>query len=377
MLYGADRIEEEQDALRGRLALITTPTGLCSDGTSTIDALSRRFDLRLLLGPEHGVRGNLPDGEAFAGGIDEATGLPMMSMYRRESRHLPEEAFDFFDTLVYDVQDVGVRFYTFISSLKNAMTDCAVRGRRVVVLDRPDPIGNVVEGTLRTADTESFVGCHDIPVRYGMTVGEFALMVKDELGLDLDLHIVKCSGLTSGMMFPDWGKDWVTPSPALKAWNSVVLYPGTCLFEGTNVSEGRGTKAPFSIIGAPYVDGRELAEAFSSFGLAGVSASPIEYVPAASKYACEKCEGIELKVTDARALRSVAMGYRLLDLMRTLYPKDFGLRQYTEDAKIPFISLLAGHRLFETMDWSLEDLLAGAEQDSAAFEKRRGKYVLY
>lgn len=377
MLYGADRIEEERDILSGRLALITTPTGLCSDGTATIDALRRCCDLRLLLGPEHGVRGNLPDGEAFASGIDDASGLPMMSMYRKDSRHLPEEAFELFDTLVYDVQDVGVRFYTFISSLKNAMMDCAAKGKRVVVLDRPDPIGNVVEGTLRTADTESFVGCHDIPVRYGMTVGEFALMVKDELKLDLDLHIVKCSGLASSMMFPDWGKDWITPSPALKNWESVALYPGTCIFEGTNVSEGRGTKAPFSIIGAPYMNGSELAMEFNGLGLPGVTAAPAEYVPAASKYAGEKCQGIELKVTDAESLHSVTMGCHLLDLMRTMYPRDFGLRQYTEDAKIPFISLLAGHRLFENMDWDLKDLLVQAERDSAAFEKRRSKYVLY
>ena len=377
MFYGADRIEEEREVLRGRLALITTPTGLCSDGTTTIDALRRCCDLRLLLGPEHGVRGNLPDGEAFANGIDGETGLPMMSLYRKDSRHLPEEAFDLFDTLVYDVQDVGVRFYTFISSLKNAMTDCALRGKRVVVLDRPNPIGNRVEGTLRTAETESFVGCHDIPVRYGMTCGEFALMARDELRLDLDLHIVKCSGLAADMMFPDWGKAWITPSPALRTWESVVLYPGTCIFEGTNVSEGRGTAAPFRIIGAPYVSGTELADAFNSMRLSGVTAVPAEYVPASSKYAGEKCGGIELKVTDARALRSVAMGYRLLDLIRTLYPGDFGLRQYTEDPTIPFISLLAGHRRFEDLNWSLKELLAQAEKESAGFEKRRAKYVLY
>ena len=377
MLYGADRIEEDRNALDGRLALITTPTGLCSDGTPTIDALRRHCDLRLLLGPEHGVRGNLPDGEAFANGVDAITGLPMMSMYREDSRHLPEESFALFDTLVYDVQDVGVRFYTFISSLKNAMIDCAERGKKVVVLDRPNPIGSAVEGTLRTPDTESFVGCHDIPVRYGMTFGEFALMARDELGLNLDLHVVECSGLTQDMMFPDWGKDWITPSPALRTWQSVMLYPGTCFLEGTNVSEGRGTAAPFRIIGAPYIDGRELADAFNGLGLAGVAAAPTEFVPTGSKHAGEKCGGVELTVTDDRALRPVTMGYHLLDLLRSLYPRDFGLRQYTENARMPFISLLAGHRLFESMDWSLPELLAKAEADSAAFEQRRRKYMLY
>lgn len=379
MLFGIDRIEEEKKVLGGRLALISAPSGRTLYGESSIDKLKRTADLRLLLAPEHGVRGDIADGVPFESGIDAVSGLPMMSMYRKGSYDMPEEAFDLFDTLVYDIQDVGARFYTFISTLKHAMHQCAEHGKKVVVLDRPDPLGSLVEGSIRTPETESFLGCHDIPAVYGMTCGEFALMVKDEENLDLDLSVIRCAGYSEGMPFEKWERPWLMTSPALPDIESVRLYAMTCIFEGTNVTEGRGTSAPFRLIGAPYVKPESLAKDFNDLELPGVFASPYWFSPNWSKYQGRLCGGIRLHVTDPLALRPISAGVCLLDLFRRSYPEDFGLRQYTEQdsTDLPFISLLAGHRLFENSGWSRDEILAMYREGSEAFEERRAKYVLY
>ena len=379
MLFGIDRIEEEKKALSGRLALISAPSGRTLQGESSIDCLKRNYDLRLLLAPEHGVRGDIADGIPFDSGVDRISGLPMMSMYRKGSYDMPDEAFDFFDTLVYDIQDVGARFYTFISTLKHAMRQCAVKGKRVVVLDRPNPLGSLVEGCIRTPETASFVGCHDIPAIYGMTCGEFALMVRDEEKLDLDLTVVRCEGYSSDMVFEDWKRPWLMTSPAMPDIETVRLYAGLCLLEGTNISEGRGTAAPFRLIGAPFVKSEDFAAAFNSLELPGVFASPYWFSPNSSKYQGELCGGIRLYVTDPRTIRPLTVGVCLLDLFRCCYPDEFGLRQYTEQdtTTLPFISLLAGHRLFENSDWSLHEVLSMNREGAAAFEERRSKYVLY
>ena len=229
--FGIDRAAEFAPLFAGRVALITAPSGRSSDNVGSIDVLRQRFDLRLLLAPEHGVRGDMPAGALFDGGIDRVSGLPVLSMYSRDSKRLPRAALDGFDTLVYDIQDVGCRYYTFISTLKIALEDCAANGKRLVVLDRPNPLGTSIEGCVLDREVESFVGCYDIPARYGLSCGEFALMLNAEEKLGCELHVVPCEGLTRGMSFPDWGKPWVMPSLAMPRYETALLYPGTCLIE--------------------------------------------------------------------------------------------------------------------------------------------------
>ena len=178
--FGIDRAAEFAPLFAGRVALITAPSGRSSDNVGSIDVLRQNFDLRLLLAPEHGVRGDMPAGALFDGGVDRVSGLPVMSMYSRDSKRLPRAALDGFDTLVYDIQDVGCRYYTFISTLKIALEDCAANGKRLVVLDRPNPLGASTEGCVLDRAVESFVGCYDIPARYGLSCGEFALMLNAE-----------------------------------------------------------------------------------------------------------------------------------------------------------------------------------------------------
>ena len=375
--FGIDRVAEYRNLLEGRVALITAPSGRTADNRSSIDRLKEVCDLRLLLAPEHGVRGDKGAGELFEDCIDQPSGLPMMSLYRKGSKGLSSQALELFDTLVYDIQDVGCRYYTFISTLKNAMEDCARANKRLVVLDRGNPLGGTVEGTTLLPDCRSFVGCWALPQRYGLTCGEFAQMVNAEDNIGCDLHVVPCEGLTRSMTFPDWGRLWVMPSLAMPRYETALLYPGTCLFEGTNWSEGRGTADPFAIIGAPGVDADRLSDAFNGLKLAGVVSTPVYFVPSASKHKGETCGGVHLHITDEKTLRPVELGYRLLDLARTLFPETFEiLPPYSEGGK-PFISLLAGNRKLECDSWSVEEMLQRQEQDCAAFREKTEKYRLY
>ena len=375
--FGIDRVGEYRHLLEGRVALITAPSGRTADNRSSIDRLKEVCDLRLLLAPEHGVRGDKGAGELFEDCIDQPSGLPMMSLYRKGSKGLSDEILARFDTLVYDIQDVGCRYYTFISTLKNAMEDCARANKRLVVLDRGNPLGGRVEGTTLLPDYRSFVGCWEMPQRYGLTCGEFAQMVNAEDNIGCDLHVVPCEGLTRSMTFPDWGRLWVMPSLAMPRYETALLYPGTCLFEGTNWSEGRGTADPFAIIGAPGVDADRMSDAFNGLKLEGVVSTPVYFVPSASKHKGDTCGGVHLHITDEKALRPVELGYRLLDLARTLFPESFEiLPPYSEGGK-PFISLLAGNRELEGGSWSVEEMLQRQEQDCAAFREKTEKYRLY
>lgn len=377
ILFGVDRISEFEDWLSGRVALLTTPTGRTADNRSTIDVLKEKCDLQLLLAPEHGVRGDKPAGAVFADEIDAPSGLPVCSLYTGGSKRLSAELLSKFDTLVYDVADVGCRYYTFISTLLYCIEDCAAAGKRLIVLDRPNPLGNRVEGGVLQSQTASFVGIYEIPVCYGLTCGELAVMMNEQLHLGCDLQVVPCRGLHREMTFRDWHRPWILPSPNIPRYETALLYPGTCLFEGTNCSEGRGTADPFAIIGAPFVDAEALTREFDKRALAGVAATPIYFTPTTSKHRGMICGGIHLHIMDEAALEPVKIGITLLDLMRRMYPEDFRFLPPIREGGKPFISLLAGHRDFETSDWDADAILARYEQESETFRKQSKKFHIY
>lgn len=376
ILFGADRLEECKELLRGRVALATSPTGRTLDGRSTIDALRELCDLRLLLAPEHGVRGDLPAGADVAGCLDRS-GLPMVSMYSADSKRLAPEVFGLVDTIVYDIQDVGARFYTFISTLKTLVEDCAAHHKRLVVLDRPNPLGGKTEGWLLEKETGSFVGCHEIPIRYGLTCGEFARMVMEEEGLSCDLHIVPCKRLARDMTFRDWGRPWAMPSPNIPRFENALLYPGTCFLEGTNFSEGRGTADPFAILGAPFADAEALTAAFNALALPGVTALPVWFTPWCSKHAGKLCGGVHLQVTDEKALRPVELGVRLLTLLQSMYPADFEISPVGPLWPRPFLDHLMGLADAAKRLKNPEALMEKAETEAADFAERMTKYHIY
>lgn len=377
ILYGADRVREYRHLFEGRTALLTGPSGRTGDNRPTMDVLQRECNLQLLLAPEHGVRGDKAAGALFEDEIDRDSGLPVRSLYTKTSKRLSPETLALFDTLVYDLADVGCRYYTFLTTLRYCIEDCAAAGKRLVVLDRPNPLGDRVEGGLLRQEVQSFVGGYRMPVCYGLTCGELAEMMNDELGCGCDLQIVPCAGLTRGMTFRDWGNCWVMPSLGIPRFETALLYPGTCLIEGTNLSEGRGTADPFGILGAPFIRAEQFSRCFNALHLPGVESTPVYFNPTTSKHQGSLCGGIQLHIMDESALRPVELGVRLLDLLRQMYPKDFAFLPPVRPDGKPFISLLAGHRDFENPDWDADEILARYEAESQAFRLRKAQYERY
>jgi uncharacterized protein YbbC (DUF1343 family) len=377
LLFGADRIAEFRHYFTGRVALLTSPSGRNRDNRSTIDVLKDLCDLQLLLAPEHGVRGDKAAGALFTDQIDEESGLTVRSLYTKESKRLSQENLSRFDTLVYDIADVGCRYYTFISTLRYCIEDCAAAGKRLVVLDRPNPLGDWVEGGLLQEECSSFVGSYPLPVCYGLTCGELAGMMNDELQANCDLKIVPCAGLKRSMTFRDWNHYWVMPSLGIPRYETALLYPGTCLIEGTNLSEGRGTADPFAIVGAPFIRAEEFCREFNALGCPGVVATPVYFTPTTSKHQGKLCGGMHLHIVDEYLLKPVQLGVKLLDLLRRMYPEDFQLLPPFREGGKPFLSLLAGHREFESPDWDLNAILARYEKDSEAFRLRKAPYEIY
>lgn len=377
VLFGVDRVAEYRQLFVGRTALLTGPSGRTSGNRPTVEVLRDCCDLRLLLAPEHGVRGDKAAGALFSDEVDEETGLPVRSLYTKTSKRLSPETLELFDTLVYDMADVGCRYYTFLSSLRYCIEDCAAAGKRLVVLDRPNPLGDRVEGGLLRPETGSFVGGYSIPVCYGLTCGELADMMNRELGCGCDLKMVPCGGLTREMTFRDWGHYWVMPSLGIPRFETALLYPGTCLIEGTNLSEGRGTADPFAILGAPFIRAEQFSREFNDLGCPGVEATPVYFTPTTSKHQGSLCGGIHLHITHEKQLQPVELGVRLLDLLRRMYPGEFQfLPPVRQDGK-PFVSLLAGHRDFEDPNWQAQAILERYRQESRAFRQRKKAYEYY
>ncbi len=377
VLCGADRIEEYKDFFQGgRVGLITTPTGRRTDGKSTIDALNEICDLKVLFGAEHGIRGDIEDAATVEKTKDKKTGLPVYSLYEGSRRRMTAEMLDLFDIIVYDIQDVGSRYYTFISSLKNVMEDCSGRGKKVVVLDRPDPLGGVItEGNILEQSEYSFVGCHSLPVRYALTPGEFALMVKKEQNLNLDVSIVPLSGWKRDTFFPETGLNFIMPSPNIPSFETALVYVGTCLLEGTNVSEGRGTANPFKVIGAPFIkDAERLSDEFNKKGFAGLCATPYYFNPYTSKHSGKHCGGIHIHVTDQSAAKPFEMGLHLLEMLRDMY-EEFEFLPPVQGRDKPFIQMLSGMELHK--GFKADELIEEIDGHRSSFEERKKEFHLY
>lgn len=313
-----------------RIGLVTNHTGLTSDGRTTIDALHKhaRITLVRLFGPEHGLRGEL-DQSQIDDGVDGPTGLPIVSLYgpRRapEAEHLAD-----LDALVFDIQDIGCRFYTYISTMKLCLEAAAGAGIDFVVLDRPNPLGGLaVEGPMLDPGDESFVGCYTLPLRHGMTVGEIAeLMLAEGVAPGAKLTVVPCEGWRRAMAWDRTGLVWTDPSPNMRRLPQAILYPGVGLLETTNVSVGRGTDTPFELFGAPWIEPAKLAAELNAADTPGVRFVPRFFTPTSSKFAGERCGGIDLVLTDPDGLNAVDLGLTIAATLRRLYPDDWETAGY-------------------------------------------------
>jgi len=375
---GIDNIASYDKLFRGkRLGLITSPTGLTHDFVSTIHILHERYGLAALFSPEHGVRGDQAAGALVDTYNDPATGVPVYSLYRKDSKRLTAEMLDQVDMVVYDIQDVGVRYYTFIYTMLYALEDCAKAGKPFVVLDRINPLdGTTVEGNLLKPGYESFVGGYPLCVRYGLTAGEVAVMANDQMKWGAELHVVRCEGWERTMLFSDTGRPWVPPSLGIPRFETALLYPGTCLFEGTNLSEGRGTALPLEMIGAPFVDSQALADEMNAKRLPGVMFRPVFFKPTTSKHQGELCGGVQLHITDNRDLRPVETGVELLYAVKKMFP-DFAFLPPVKEGSRPFIDLLGGDKLYRGDSVDVKELLAQFREESRVFAQGKRPYHLY
>lgn len=364
-----------------RIGLVTNMTGVDHQLRSTIDRFFNHEALNLvaLYSPEHGIRGMAQAGEKVQSiEEDPHTGLPVYSLYG-ETRKPTPEMLQNIDVMVFDLQDIGARYYTYIYTMAYVMEACGEQGIEVTILDRPNPIGgDVVEGNFVEPELRSFVGLYPIPNRHGLTVGELAHLFKGEFGVKAQINVIPMTGWSRHMHFLDTDLLWVPPSPNVTSEEMCLLYPGTCLVEGTNLSEGRGTTRPFEYIGAPFINGMDLAEALNREGLPGVLARPVSFKPTFQKFEEEHCEGVQLHVVDRNQLHSVAVGLKLLTTIARMYPEDFEFLKY-EEHRHYFFDLLVGTKDLreQILEGSIESFLKQMREDRLAFQKQREPYLLY
>jgi uncharacterized protein YbbC (DUF1343 family) len=365
-----------------RVGLVAGAASVDTELNSSVERLHDRAGSRLsaLFGAEHGLRGEAQAGVDLTGYTDDRTGLPVHSLYGATRRPLPE-MLDGVDALLFDLQDGGLRFYTYVSTLAYVMQAASEQGKRMVVLDRPVFLnGTTVEGGVLDPAYSSFVGVYPIPIRYGMTAGEMARLFNEAFGIGCDLTVIEMRGWRRGMWIDETGLPFVPPSPNLPTLSALTVYPGTCLIEGTNLSEGRGTTKPFEYVGAPFVDGFGLAKALNSLDLPGVRFREVHFVPTFGKHCGEPCGGVHLYVTDRDAFRPVETGLHLISLVRRRHPEHFRLREpWTEGGRHPLDLLTGGAQVQHWLesDGQVSDLLHSWKEELAGFEELRREYLIY
>lgn len=379
-------ITNKLDLLEGmRVGLICNQSSVTHKFTHAADELHglSNFNLAALFGPQHGIRGEVQDNMIETPhATDRKTGLPIYSLYS-ETREPTEEMLKDIDALIFDMQDVGCRVYTFIYTMANCMIAARKFGLKVVVCDRPNPVnGAYIEGNALDENFKSFVGQYSIPMRHGMTVGELANLFNEHFNIGCDLSVIKMEGWSREMWFDETDAPWVLPSPNMPATETATVFPGTVYLEGTMLSEGRGTTKPFEIVGAPYIKGNEFAEYLNGLNLPGVYFRECGFQPTFQKHADNICEGIQIHVIERDIFKPVISGIAVIKAAIDLYGDKFEWKQppyeYIYD-KLP-IDVIAGtddlRKRLENRE-SLEGITASWEEDETIFRSVRNDYLLY
>lgn len=386
---GLERLLDDPRAWLGsaRVGLVANPTAVDRGLEHAADLLHRNpaVDLRCLFGPEHGLRGSAQDMVAVADHTDPATGLPVASLYGDTLASLsPDpERLARLDVILFDVQDVGARYYTYGATLALCMRAAAASGVKVVVLDRPNPIGGVaVEGGGLDEGLENFCGLYPVPQRHGLTLGELARLYNETFGIGCELDVAACEGWSRSAYYNQCGLPWVMPSPNMPTPDTALVYPGMCLLEGANLSEGRGTTRPFELFGAPFIDGPRLAEELRRHDLPGVVFRPCVIEPAFHKFRGQRCGALQLHVSDRDAFEPYRTGLAVLVAVRKLWPESFAWREepYEFRADVPAIDLLTGRAAVrQAIDAgaALEDVVSIATGGTELYDAGRGKALLY
>jgi uncharacterized protein YbbC (DUF1343 family) len=363
-----------------RFALLTNPTGIDSRFRSTIDLCSHIDGAKLtaLFACEHGLRNEKQAGVLFEDEIDPVYGIPVYSLYganRKPTIDMLREI----DAVVFDIQDLGVRFYTYLTTLVYMIEACARHQVELIVLDRPNPLGGYrIEGGMLQEGFHSMVGAWKMPAMTGMTIGEFARLVNSQLKVTCELQVVPLEGWNRSMEYPDTGLPWIMPSPNMPTIDTVRVYTGNCLFEGTNVSEGRGTTRPFEIIGAPWLLHRQLCDTMNDMGLPGVWFQPVTFTPTFKKYPGLLCNGIMTYVTDKNRFLSAETGLRLLEQVLAKHSNHF--EWHGNEEGLPFIDILTGSDIVRTTlhePHAVDRILASWRADNEEWRNIRKPFLLY
>lgn len=363
-----------------KVGLVTNHTGLNRYLKNNIDLFFDHSDINLtaLFSPEHGIRGNVEDAIKINNSIDFYTKLPIYSLYGRYEKPTTIMLEDI-DILIYDIQDIGVRFYTYISTLFYCLESCAENNISFIVLDRLNPIGRKVEGNLMQPNFQSFFGLYPLPQRHGMTVGELSKWVNSEFNIGAELEVFKLRGW-HGEYFDQMEELlWIPPSPNIPHFKTALVYPITCLFEGTNISEGRGTANPFEYIGAPWIDPYKLNEYMKEKALAGILFRPVFFVPTFSKYKGVECGGVQVLIKDRDKLDSYLTGLTLLKAILDLYPNEKIWLEPDEGDKYFFDLLIGTDQVRKELNKGKEpiDIINSWQKDKEQFMSVRRKYLMY
>jgi uncharacterized protein YbbC (DUF1343 family) len=369
-----------------RVGLLVHPASVNRKTIHAVDLFkkTRNFTLKALFGPQHGIRGETQDNMIeWEGFRDKQTGLPIHSLYGHTRKPGPEMLQDI-DTIVIDLQDVGARYYTFIWTMALCMQACEAMRKSIVVLDRPNPIGGLrTEGPALNMAFTSFVGLRPLPVRHGMTIGETGNYLRDEYCPDLDFHVIPMQGWRRKMWFDQTGLPWIMPSPNMPTPDTALVYPGMCLLEGTNLSEGRGTTRPFELFGAPFIEPELLTNHLKNYKLRGVTFRPLWFQPTFQKHAGKLCGGAQIHVTERNTFLPFKTGVAILKAIHDLYPEHFAWKQPPyeyETRKLP-IDILAGtDRLRKEIEKGekLDRMEAWWREECLEFNRKmRKKYLLY
>lgn len=374
-------ISDHLGVLRGRrVGLITNHSAVTSDTTHILDALLEAgVNVTALYAPEHGVRGDMADGDEFDSTKDPRTGIPVHSIYGANKKPTPE-MLDDVDVLVYDLQNIGARYYTFTYSMSYCMEAAAENGKQFVVLDRPNPVNGVtVDGQILQPECASFIGLHPIPDRPGMTIGELAMLFNDMLGYGVDLTIVRCDGWSRQMWFDETGLPWVVPSPNMPTPDTALAFTITCLIEGTNCSEGRGITRPFEQVGAPFVDAYRLADYLNGVGLPGVRFRPVHFIPHTSKHAKQPCNGVHIHFTDRDAVQTVRTGLHVVKGLHDLHPDAFAFREPDASGVSHFDKVAGSVYTRKAIEAGIpaDEIYASYQEKLGEFAELRSKYLLY
>ncbi len=377
-IFARDHAQNFRDC---RVGLVTHAAAVAPDFTNSVDVLlQNNVHLTALFGPEHGFDGAGADATAIDDVTDARTGLPVYSLYGKSKEPSPS-MLENVDVLIFDMQDIGARFYTFISTLDYCMRAAARSGIPFIVLDRPNPInGASLEGPLVDAGLESFISHLSVPIRHGFTTGELAQFIKRTKKLDLDLKIISMRGWNRAMWFDETDLPWIPLSPGMPRFSTTIPYSGTCLLEGTNISEGRGTTMPFEIFGAPWLDGYALAAALNAPRLSGVHFRPYAFTPMDAKFEGVRCGGVQVHITDRTIFHPVYTGVHILTVLRAQNPDRFEFLSTSWEGKPPHLDLLTGTPLVRTgieQGISPDEIVAAWLPITRKFAETRAGDLLY